>query len=53
VNFVDDLDKLVSMNETLGGSVSTCSLTEWVTDDGVRAPEGIVLAYLTTRREVN
>lgn len=51
-NFIDDLDRLVKLNETLGGSVSTCSISEWVTDDGVRAPEGIVLAYLTTEREV-
>ena len=52
-NFIDDLDRLVKLNETLGGSVSTCSISEWVTDDGVRSPEGIVLAYLTTEREVH
>lgn len=50
--FIDDLRKLIASNQTLRGSVHSCELAEWTTDQGVRAPEGVVVAYISTLRFV-
>lgn len=49
--FIDDIEKLLNSDDTLGNTVHEAVLTEWELDSGAIYPEGCALVYLTTRRQ--
>lgn len=45
-NFIDDLEKMIDNDTTLGNLIDNYQLTEWTTDAGFADPEGLVWAKL-------
>jgi hypothetical protein len=48
--YLQDLEKAIFDNDTLGGAVQDVSVVEFATDGGVCSPEGVILLHVRTER---
>lgn len=50
--FIDDLEKVIDSQDTLGGTVTSIEMTEFTTDAGFTYPRGVAVARVSVLEEI-